>query len=362
MIVFSTLGRYFAKHFLRSVGAVFAVLFVIIYLGDFVELLRRASDAQRASASLLAYLALLRTPTIAEQVLPFAVLGGAMFAFVGLSRRLELVVARSAGVSVWQFLAPSLVLVLLIGTAATTLYNPLSASLKQKASQIETRIFGRTTRADADSSMWIRQRSVEGQSILRAERSSDGGARLSGVTAFVYDPQGRFLERVEAQRAFLEPGRWTLTDARVFNPGEEPKMAPSYVLGTSLSPEQVTQSFVHPASVSFWKLPEISRRTEAAGLDAAGYRMQFQTLMARPLLLFAMVLIAATVSLRFFRFGGIGQMVSGGVGAGFVLYVATKLTGDLGGAGLLSASVAAWSPAIVGSMLGTLVLLHQEDG
>ena len=362
MIVFSTLGRYLAMRFLRSVGAVFAVLFLIIYLGDFVELLRRASDAQRASASLLAYLALLRTPTIAEQVLPFAVLGGAMFAFIGLSRRLELVIARAAGVSVWQFLLPPLLIVLLIGVAATTLYNPLSASLKQKASQIETRVFGRTTRGDVDTSLWIRQRSADTQSILRAERSSDGGSRLSGVTAFVYDSEGRFKERVEAQRAFLEPGQWIFADARVFVPGEDPKVSPRYVLATGLTPEQVTQSFVHPASVSFWRLAEISRRTEAAGLDASGYRMQFQTLMARPLLLIAMVLIAATVSLRFFRFGGIGQMVSGGVGAGFVLYVATKLTGDLGGAGLLSASVAAWSPAIVGSMLGTLVLLHQEDG
>jgi lipopolysaccharide export system permease protein len=75
-----------------------------------------------------------------------------------------------------------------------------------------------------------------------------------------------------------------------------------------------------------------------------------------------MVLIAATVSLRFFRSGGVSRTVSGGVAAGFVLYVATKLAGDLGGAGLLSASVAAWAPAIIGAMLGILVLLHQEDG
>jgi lipopolysaccharide export system permease protein len=76
----------------------------------------------------------------------------------------------------------------------------------------------------------------------------------------------------------------------------------------------------------------------------------------------AMVLIAACFSLRFFRIGGVARMVSGGVAAGFVLYVATKLVSDLGGVGVLSAPVAAWGPAIVGSMLGTLVLLHQEDG
>jgi lipopolysaccharide export system permease protein len=75
-----------------------------------------------------------------------------------------------------------------------------------------------------------------------------------------------------------------------------------------------------------------------------------------------MVLISAAFSLRFFRFGGIAKMVGSGVAAGFVLYVATKFIGDLGGAGVLSAFVAAWSPAVVGSMLGALALLHQEDG
>ena len=58
----------------------------------------------------------------------------------------------------------------------------------------------------------------------------------------------------------------------------------------------------------------------------------------------------------------IGRFVGGGVAAGFVLYVATKFVGDLGGSGVLSPPVAAWSPAIVASMLGALALLNQEDG
>ena len=362
MILFSTLGRYLSARFLRTIAGVFGVLFLIIFIGDFVELLRRASDTPGAGAGLLAYLSLLRTPAIAEQVLPFAVLGGAMFAFVNLSRRLELVVIRSAGVSVWQFLTPPVAIVLVLGALATTLYNPASAALKQRADRIETSVFGKSSRAREDTSLWLRQRSVDGQSILRAERSSDAGVVLSGVTAFVYEPDGRFMERVEAARARLEPGVWVLEEARIAAPGEEPHNSDTYFLATNLSLEQVSQTFTAPASVSFWELPEVARRTEAAGLDANGYRLRYQALLSRPLLLLAMVLIAAVVSLRFFRFGGVGRTVSGGVAAGFVLYVATKLAGDLGGAGILSAPVAAWGPAIVGGMLGALVLLHQEDG
>ena len=84
--------------------------------------------------------------------------------------------------------------------------------------------------------------------------------------------------------------------------------------------------------------------------------------MARPLLFVAMVFVAASVSLRFFRFGGVSRMVFGGVAAGFLLYVATSLMQDLGGSGLVGPAVAAWFPAVVGSLLGTLALLYQEDG
>ena len=357
-----TLGRYISLRFTRMIAGVFGTIFLLIYVLDFVEMLRRTSELPNVPPGFVAFLSLLRVPAVAEQAIPFAVLGGAMFAFLGLTRRLELVVARAAGVSVWQFLAPPLLIVLAFGLFSVMVYNPVSATLKQRADAIETQIFGHAGGSNTDTGLWIRQKSIDGQAIIRAEESSDHGTVLANVTAFVYEPDGSFLERVEAARAKLQPGFWTMEDVRVTSPDDEPQAAGTYLLATNLTPAQVTQSFVAPDSVSFWDLPGLSRVTEGAGLDATGYRLRFQSLLARPLLLIAMVLIAASFSLRFFRFGGIAKMVSGGVAAGFVLYVATKLVGDLGGAGLLSAAVAAWSPAIVGSMLGILVLLHQEDG
>ncbi len=356
-----TLTRYLAIRFALTILAVFGSIFALIYLVDFVEMLRRASGMANASAAVLAYLCLLRTPAVSEQVLPFAVLAGCMFAFVNLSRRLELVVARAAGVSVWQFLTPPALVVLAIGLFSVAAYNPLSAAAKDEADRIETDLF-RGGRNVTDTSMWIRQRSVDGQSILRAEGSTDKGSKLSAVSVFVFRQDGAFQERVDAAAATLKPGFWELTDARISSPEEEPHFHETYLLATYLSAEQVTQSFLAPDAVSFWRLQDTAFRTEQAGLDANRYRLRYQTLLARPLMLLAMLLIAASFSLRFFRFGGIARTVAGGVMAGFVLYVATKLVGDLGGAGLLSAPIAAWTPAILGSLLGILALLNQEDG
>ncbi len=101
-----TLSLYLAGRFARTVLAAFGFVFALIYAVDLVEMLRRSGDAPKATAPLMASLSFLRTPTVAEQALPFAVLFGSMIAFLNLSRKLELVVARAAGVSVWQILAP----------------------------------------------------------------------------------------------------------------------------------------------------------------------------------------------------------------------------------------------------------------
>ena len=84
-------------------------------------------------------------PFVTERVVPFAVLVASMFCYLNLSRRLELVVARAAGVSAWQFITPALVIALLIGVGITTVYNPISATLREQSTRLEAELFGRDT-------------------------------------------------------------------------------------------------------------------------------------------------------------------------------------------------------------------------
>ncbi len=78
---------------------------------------------------------LYRVPYLTERLMPFTVLVGAMSCYLNLSRRLELVIARAAGVSAWQFIAPAIIIALLIGIAATTIYNPLSAAMREESAR-----------------------------------------------------------------------------------------------------------------------------------------------------------------------------------------------------------------------------------
>ena len=85
-------------------------------------------------------------------------------------------------------------------------------------------------------------------------------------------------------------------------------------------------------------------------------------LYGNPAFLIAMVIIAASVSLRFVRSGQAGRLILGGILSGFVLYAAARLVTSLGSNGIVPPFVAAWSPSLVAILFGMSILLYQEDG
>lgn len=359
-----TLAVYLAARFFVAISGLFLLAAVLIFVFDALELLRRASDQEGASLARIGLISLLRVPQLMEQVLPFAVLFGAITAFLGLSRKLELVVARAAGVSVWQFTAPALAVGILIGIAAVLLYNPLAVVLRTQSDEIAAGLFGREQSflLQTTGDIWLRQDGVDGESVLHAKQILDNGEQLLGVTVFTFDRKGSFVERIEANKAVLADQSWHLSEGTVYSTSGDPRAFTSYSVSTYLTPTEVRESIAAPESIGFWDLPRVIELSQRAGLPAYRYSLQYQTLLARPALLAAMVLIAACVSLRVSRMGGVGRLILGGILAGFVLYVLSELGKDLGGAGIVPPTLAAWAPGVFGVLMGITILLYLEDG
>jgi hypothetical protein len=174
VIAFGTLGRYFGRRFLGAVMVVFFCCVGLIALVDFLELTRRFGDRPNASFVSIAQLVMLRLPAFTEQLLPFAVLIGAMGTFLTFSRRLEFVIARSAGLSVWQFTGSAAVIALAIGVLAVTVYNPRSRPInwRPRCSMTARACSSGIGKACGFASRaWTANRS----STLRRYRMADGG-------------------------------------------------------------------------------------------------------------------------------------------------------------------------------------------
>lgn len=364
MIIRKTLNLYFLMVFLKAIFSVFLICFAIILLVDLIERIRELSDQQGFSLMVGFKMSLYRTPAIAEQILPFAILIGSIIAFLKLTRKLELAVARAAGVSVWQFIRPALLLAIMIGIFTSIAYNPLSIHLQEQSEQMEAQQFSvsQNFRKFRTDNIWFRQDGENGESILSADRSLNHGLTLIGVTALVFNEDRTFKEQVDAVSANWKDGYWQLNDARVATADSPPELRAEYQLNTFFSQEQARQQAESTGNLSFWRFSAAIDAAERAGLNTNRMRLEFQTHLARPVLFAAMVIIAATVSLKLTRLGGAGHMVLSGIGAGFMLYVLSELVGDFGSNGLLEPALAAWLPALIATVLGVTVLLYQEDG
>ena len=369
-----TLSLYIARHVFVAFIIALGIILLVVGLGELVEMIRRASHKENTVPfHIIIEMVLLKMPFTVGRILPFAVLIGAMVSFIRLSKSSELVIARASGISVWQFLAPAILLACTIGMFFITIFNPISSAMISRFEMLEGKYITNrpSTLSVSPSGLWLRHeeslpepffdKPVE-EYILHARRIGQSTMVMQDVIIFLYGANHRFVGRIDAPRALLEAGQWRIEDTFASAPGRMPKQFDDYTLNTDLSENQIKESFASPKTLSFWELTGFIDTLEKAGFSALRHKLHWHTLLATPVMLSAMLLLGALFSLRHHRRGKIGAMVAFGVLSGFVVYFVSNLIYALGFSGSLPVMLAAWTPPLITVMAATAMLLHVEDG
>lgn len=360
----STLSKYLARLYTGNMLGMSVILLGIIFLFDMVELLRRASKHEDVEFGTVLQMGLLKLPEMAIVIAPFIVLFSALFTFWQLSRRHELVVLRSAGISVWQFLTPILTVGLLAGIFMMGVINPISALFYSRYSVLETTYLDREqeTIAVFDEGMWLRQETTDGYAVLHAAKIDVPDWRLTDVMVLFFNNSDDFTKRIDATSALLQAGTWQLKDAVLNIPGQPSQGLKTAALPTRLTPKDIEDSFSSPQTMGFWSLPSYIKTLDSTGFDSTRLRIHWQSLLSQPLLYVAMILLAATMALRPQRQGHTFLFIVSGVLIGFVVFFMSNFLQALGASHQIPVFLSAWSPAMLCALLGVAALLTLEDG
>lgn len=371
MSMTATLSRYIAALYLKNTLFLLAALLAVIYLFDTVELIRRGSKITDLPLSLIFKMSLLKLPEVGQILFPFAILFGALLTFWQLNRRHELIIARSAGFSVWQIIAPVIITALTIGILQITAINPIGALLIGKFEQLESKYLDQQNNQIAvfKEGLWLRQNlnttqnTKSGYVILYAEKITQPDWALKSVNVLYFDEQDTFLQRIDAKTATLEPGKWLFENVTINTPDNTQTLKENrYTLSTTLTLQDVEDSFASPATMSFWHLPAYIKTLEETGFNASNLRVHYQNLLSQPLLFIAMVLLAASVSMRPPRLRGGLILFSSGIFMGFVVFFLSSFLQALGASQQIPVLLAAWSPALICFMFGISIVINLEDG
>ena len=358
-----TLYRYLALQFFLGVALVYIAFLTLAFSIDIVDLLNRTAG-HNVSTGAVVGMAILQLPDLGQKMMPFAILLGGVFTFVRLSRSQELVAARAAGVSAWDFMLPPLAVAVLIGVVAVTLFTPLSARMFAQFAGLEARyIKGQASQLSvSQNGLWLRQGDENHQSVIHALRVANQGEHLENVVVFLYGANDKFTGRIDAKSAQLGDQAWLLSDAYVSGTSGTPVHHDHYALPTTLTAAQIQESSASPDTLSFWDLPGFIRAAQAAGFSATRYELYLYTLYALPVLFAAMVFMAASFSLKPSREGGTGRVILYSAACGFGVYFFSDMTRVMGQSGALPILLAASAPAIASIFIGMTLVFNQEDG
>lgn len=362
------LHRYFARRYLVTFLAVLATFFLILSLFDLLEQIRRFGDRGMSFGAMLG-LTFLNVPKSLYRILPLITIIASIFLFLALARSSELVVARASGRSVAGALVGPVVVSFLSGVVAVAIFNPIVAvTLMRYEAAVDdfSREQGNVLSITREG-LWLRQADAGGQTVIRAARASLDGTRLEGATFLAFDREGRPTARIEAEEATLVPGAWEITRAKTWalgteNPEAEAVRQDSLSLPSSLTANEILDSFGNPAAIPIWDLPAFISRLEAAGFSARLHRVFYHMEISLPLLMAAMTLIGAGFTMRHARLGRTGILVLMALGSGFALYFVRDLAQILGQNGQIPVLLSVWAPAVAAFLLPVALILHLEDG
>ncbi|WP_371154437.1 LPS export ABC transporter permease LptG [Jannaschia sp. 2305UL9-9] len=364
-----TLALYISRRFLSLVFIVSLVFTGLLLPIDLMEQLRRL-EGQDADIADGLRLAALNLPAALYQILPLIVILATLALFLALARSSELVVVRAAGRSAVRALLAPVLAALLLGVIALAVANPIVAATQgiyeREIAQFRTGLS--SVLSVSEEGVWLRQGDAEGQTVIRAARSSLGGTILFEATFIAFDAEGTPIERIDALRAELSAGQWFLLDAKRWplgtsdNPERDAVSQGSTTIPSTLTENQIRDSFGVPSSIPIFKLPAFIAQLDAAGFSGRTHRVWLHMELANPFMLAAMVMIGAAFTMRHVRAGKSGTMVLMALLLGFGIFFLRSFAQTLGENGQLPVALAAWSPPFAAILLSLGVILQLEDG
>lgn len=366
-----TARRYIASEIYRSTIAVTLVLVGLFMFFDMIENLDNLNE--RFTFGSLLLLQLMQIPTRLYDLLPIALLIGAIIALAGLAQRNELVVLRVSGISsrrllgmLWMGTIPIMVFALLLSEGVT----PYAES---QTGQLNLQLLGKSSGARMNSGYWFREPTDNGAlRVINISRISSE-REVENIRIYNFDAEGKFKELIHAQRGLFQHQELQLTQAKLIRtdfdletalmdptapltPLSTQTMLDSYTISTSLTQARLLASELQPDRMSIMGLLDYIQYLEDNHLQSNRQVVALWRKGVYPFTLLVMITLAAPISFMQTRKGGAGLKVFGGILIGVVFFMINQLALNLGMLNNLPPWLTALAPNTIALVIASLAL------
>lgn len=350
------LDRYLLREFLgySLLGLVsFVGLFIIV---DLFEKLDVFVDNHATPLMVLRYYGN-GLPTTLTEVLPLALLLGALLGLSALRKNNEVTAMQGAGESPWRLARPLLLTALLVSIGQYVMNEAIGPSSYARQQRILSEEIRKQSDADRESQTEVRFLGAQRRFYV-AQYYDAGAQALRGVSLqFIQRPEIR--RRIDAESAEYLQGTWRFFRGydRSFRDSSETVLHFQYYGNSSLAevPGDFARLNEDPFHMSMKNLLAFARRVRESGGGVQKHMTNFHLRASFPLANLIMVLLGTALSLRVVRGGNLALGFGISVSVGFAYFSFIRVGQALGYNGDLPPMLAAWLGNLVFGAIGGLL-------
>lgn len=347
------LSRYLMRTILSSTALVLAVLLALAGLFQFIGNL---DDVQGDFELPQVFLySLLRLPQISFEMLPMATLIGSLLGLGALASKSELVVMRTAGVSIARLsgmvAVSGLVLLVLAGLIGEFIAPPLDFFARNLRAEAR---FSQTERASGNPA-WVK----DGDVILHLERVNSE-FEFGGVYLFRFNTDRSLKSIARADNSGItDDDRWLLENYREtrFESGGVQTTSSSLTLESlDVGTDVLGITLVKPVSLSARGLLSYIDYLRRNELSAERYEMELWSRIATTSTVALMPVLALAFVFGSLRSAGAGSRLMIGVMIGLGYFLASETLANSGQVFNLNPAIVSWIPTMALLLITVLAL------
>ena len=338
----SLLSAYMMRTILASTGLVLVVLLALAGLFEFIgELDDIKGDYQTPQVILFTAL---RLPNLAFEMLPVAALIGSLLGLGALAGHSEIIVMRSAGLSVSRLASmvavSGAVMLVLTGLLGEFIGPPLDFYARDM--RMEARY---QKDDDLGKDAWVKDGSV----YLHLERVNSE-FDFGSIYLFRFDDENKLASIAQAENSGIDDqDNWILENLRETfrNDGVQVVESSVAVESFEVNAELLGNSLAKPLSLSARGLLVYIDYLKRNNLDASQYESEIWYRASRTLTVLIMPILSLAFVFGSLRSGGAGGRLMIGVVVGLAYYLASETLANSGQVFDLNPAVVNWLPLLV---------------
>lgn len=348
----SLLSAYLMRTILASTALVLVVLLALAGLFEFIgELDDIKGDYQTPQVILFAAL---RLPNLAFEMLPVAALIGSLLGLGALAGNSEIIVMRSAGLSVTRLASMVAVSggVLLVFTGLLGEFIGPPLDFYARDMRLEARY---QKDDDLGNDAWVK----DGPVYLHLERVSSE-FEFGSIYLFRFDDENKLAAIAQAENSGIDDqDNWileNLRETRFSNDGVQVVESSVAVESFEVNAELLGNSLAKPLSLSARGLLVYIDYLKRNNLDASQYESEIWYRASRTLTVLVMPILSLAFVFGSLRSGGAGGRLMIGVVVGLAYYLASETLANSGQVFNLNPAVVNWLPLLVLCVITAIAL------